>query len=62
VSRRVELEDEDGVDGPFEDAIDRARRQDDRRARAYAAKMAAYRAALAALAAGRRAGGGGSVR
>jgi hypothetical protein len=33
VSRR-RLEDEDGVDGPFEDAIDRARRGDERRAAA----------------------------
>jgi hypothetical protein len=48
VSRRVELEDEDGVDGPFEDAIDRARRQDARRAAAYARRMATYRDKLAA--------------
>jgi hypothetical protein len=48
VSRRVELEDEDGIDGPFEDAIDRARRADARRAAAYARSMAAYRNKLAA--------------
>jgi hypothetical protein len=48
VSRRVELEDEDGVDGPFDDAIDRARRQDARRAASYARRMAAYRDKIAA--------------
>ena len=48
MSRRVELTDEDGIDGPFNDAIDRARRQDERRAKAYAQRMAKYAATIKA--------------
>jgi hypothetical protein len=48
VTRRAELEDEDGIDGPEERAWQRARRQDERRAAAYARRMASYQAQLRA--------------
>ncbi len=42
------LEDEDGIDGPFDDAMARAARADARRAKAYAARMAKYAATIKA--------------
>jgi hypothetical protein len=45
---RRALEDEDGIDGPQERAWQRAKQEDDRRARSYAERMARYAATMAA--------------
>lgn len=51
---RRELTDEDGIDGTFEDAMERARRQDARRIAAYAQRMAKYREIIKAQQGGAR--------